>query len=324
LEKEAKEIRERLEKEAREAREREEQREKEARELEAKKKKEAEEREARRKKFAAEREALRKKEAEEAKRREEEKQKKELEKQREQEKLEKEKADKERAEKEKVEKEKAEKERLERERAAKETAARQPSSYAYSGVGEKTSMWPNGRPPAPKSTTSSTSRPPPSAASSQRNATPSASRSNVSGVSTENSYRPYDTPKQPRRKNSVSSIGSESSWAASQTTGRTTPPASMRGGPYSTKDPDKIVISGVYLFMNQFSKTPASQLISGVGTVTDGLILRITTEGLFIDDDVRSVPQREWDVKAWTLKQVEVWCSPVLLEFAYFSFPLSL
>lgn len=45
-----------------------------------------------------------------------------------------------------------------------------------------------------------------------------------------------------------------------------------------------------------------------MGTVTDGLVLRITTEGLFIDDDVRGVPQREWDVKAWTLKLVEVWC----------------
>ena len=45
-----------------------------------------------------------------------------------------------------------------------------------------------------------------------------------------------------------------------------------------------------------------------MGSVTDGLILRITTEGLFIDDDVRGVPQREWDVKAWTLKLVEVWC----------------
>lgn len=81
-------------------------------------------------------------------------------------------------------------------------------------------------------------------------------------------------------------------------------------GPYTTKDPDKIVIKAVYLFMNQFSKTPASQLVSGTGTVTDGLILRITTEGLFIDDDVRGVPQREWDVKAWTLKQAEVWCPP--------------
>lgn len=77
---------------------------------------------------------------------------------------------------------------------------------------------------------------------------------------------------------------------------------------YTTKDPDKIVIRAVYCFLNQFAKTPASQLISGLGTVTDGLILRITTEGLFIDDDVRGVPQREWDVKAWTLKLVEVWC----------------
>ena len=39
--------------------------------------------------------------------------------------------------------------------------------------------------------------------------------------------------------------------------------------------------------------------------MTDGLVLRIKTEGLFIDDDVRGVPQREWDVKAWTLKLVE-------------------
>ncbi|GJC94928.1 trans-sialidase [Colletotrichum higginsianum] len=74
---------------------------------------------------------------------------------------------------------------------------------------------------------------------------------------------------------------------------------------HARPDPDKIVIRAVYLFMNQFAKTPASQLVSGFGTVTDGLILRITTEGLFIDDDVRGVPQREWDVKAWTLKLVE-------------------
>ncbi|CRK45824.1 hypothetical protein BN1723_006732 [Verticillium longisporum] len=65
---------------------------------------------------------------------------------------------------------------------------------------------------------------------------------------------------------------------------------------------------------NQYAKTPASNLLSGIGTVTDGLILRITTEGLFIDDDVRGVPQREWDVKAWTLKLVEVWCPPHCLS----------
>jgi hypothetical protein len=55
-------------------------------------------------------------------------------------------------------------------------------------------------------------------------------------------------------------------------------------------------------------KTPIAKLVSGTGQVTDGLILRITTEGLFIDDDVRGVPEREWDVKAWTMKLVEVWC----------------
>lgn len=106
---------------------------------------------------------------------------------------------------------------------------------------------------------------------------------------------------------SPSSVYSESSYAASHSTARTTPPPSHRG-PYTTKDPDKIVLKAVYSFNNQFIKTPSSQLVSGVGTVTDGLILRITTEGLFIDDDVRGVPQREWDVKAWTMKLVEVWC----------------
>lgn len=109
------------------------------------------------------------------------------------------------------------------------------------------------------------------------------------------------------RKKSLSSLYSESSYAASQSTSRTTPPPSQRGA-YSTKDPDKIVIKAVYSFNNTFIRTPTSQLVSGVGSVTDGLILRITTEGLFIDDDVRGVPQREWDVKAWTMKLVEVWC----------------
>ncbi|KAI9679764.1 MAG: hypothetical protein M1817_004778 [Caeruleum heppii] len=124
----------------------------------------------------------------------------------------------------------------------------------------------------------------------------------------EYSYRPYDKPKRPlRTENSHSSIYSESSYAPSQSTSRTTPPPSHRG-PYSTKDPDKIVIKAVYCFNNTFLKAPTAQLISGTGSVTDGLILRITTEGLFIDDDVRGVPQREWDVKAWTMKLVEVWC----------------
>lgn len=118
------------------------------------------------------------------------------------------------------------------------------------------------------------------------------------------SFRPYDRP---RRPNGDSSVYSESSCAPSQSTAHTTPPPSKRGT-YSTKDPDKIVIQGVYVFNNAFVKTPVAQLVSGQGSVTDGLVLRITMEGLFIDDDVRGVGQREWDVKAWTMKLVEIWC----------------
>ncbi|KAJ5678986.1 hypothetical protein N7462_007230 [Penicillium macrosclerotiorum] len=121
------------------------------------------------------------------------------------------------------------------------------------------------------------------------------------------SFRPYDRPRRPYGQPSGSSAYSESSYAPSQSTARTTPPPSHRSS-YSTKDPDKIVIQGVYQFNNAFMKTPVAQLVSGQGMVTDGLVLRITTEGLFIDDDLRGVGQREWDVKAWTLKLAEVWC----------------
>ncbi|KIW88750.1 uncharacterized protein Z519_10797 [Cladophialophora bantiana CBS 173.52] len=121
------------------------------------------------------------------------------------------------------------------------------------------------------------------------------------------SFRPYDRPKRTHKANSAASMYSESSYAPSESTAKTTPPPSVRG-PYSTKDPDKIIIKGVFSFNNAFMRTPISQLVSGQGNVTDGLILRITTEGLFIDDDVRGVPQREWDVKAWTMKLAEVWC----------------
>ena len=121
------------------------------------------------------------------------------------------------------------------------------------------------------------------------------------------SYRPYDEPKRSTKTATASSIYSESSYAPSQSTSRTTPPPSHRA-PYRSTDAQKIIIKAVYLFNKTFTNKPISKLVSGVGAVTDGLILRITTEGLFIDDDVRKVPQREWDVKAWTLKLVEVCC----------------
>ncbi|RFU27651.1 hypothetical protein B7463_g8686, partial [Scytalidium lignicola] len=234
-------------------------------------------------------------------------------------------------------------ERIDRDRKLKEEALkRRSTTYAFSAIGEKTNPWPNGRPaetrsevrspsPTKNPTTQSPSTPksrPPQQASPTKNpppqpppnknpSTPSptknpppppTARTARDAEDDAYSYRPYDKPKRAtRHRTSHSSVYSESSYAASQSTTPTTPPPSHRG-PYSTKDPDKIVIKGVYAFNNAFLKTPTSQLISGVAPVTDGLILRITTEGLFIDDDIRGVPQREWDVKAWTMKLVEVWC----------------
>lgn len=122
----------------------------------------------------------------------------------------------------------------------------------------------------------------------------------------EYSFRPYDMPKKPANKGSQGSFMSDgaSSYGGSQSTARTTPPPSQRG-PYSTKDENKIQIKAVYAFTD-LSPKPVYQLIAGFGNVTDGLVLKMTTEGLFIDDDVRGVGQREWDVKAWTLKLMEV------------------
>lgn len=117
------------------------------------------------------------------------------------------------------------------------------------------------------------------------------------------SFRPYDRPK--HKANSGASVYSESSYAPSQSTARTTPPPSMNG-PYTTTDADKIMIKGVYSFNNAFMRTPVAQLVSGQKPVTDGLILRMASEGLFIDDDRRKEAQREWDVKVWTMKLVEV------------------
>jgi hypothetical protein len=129
------------------------------------------------------------------------------------------------------------------------------------------------------------------------------------GTEDEFSFRPYDKPASRARsafQSSASSVSglSESSYAPSMSTARSTPPPSQRG-PYSTNDPNKIQIRAVYLFSDSFPNKPTSQLVAGEGSVTDGLILKIETEALFIDDDVRKVGQREWDVKAWTISLME-------------------
>ncbi|KAK4135521.1 hypothetical protein BT67DRAFT_433590 [Trichocladium antarcticum] len=306
-----KEVREKVEKELREKAEKEAKeraaRDREAREREARLKEEARKREEERARAERERQAAREREREAREAREA------------------------RERKEREERIAARLRKEQEEREEKEREARKGTTYAYSSVGEKTSMWPNGRPPsvAPSHAASTPSNPKPASPAppsptrpTPTRATPSPTKPPPSATGTEDtySYRPYDKPKKPTaRKKSVSDM-SESSWAPSASTARTTPPPSTRG-PYSTNDPQKIVIRAVYGYLNQFSKTPASQLISGVAPVTDGLILRITSAGLFVDDDVRGVAQREWDIKAWTIKHVEVWCPVHAIKVAAASVP---
>jgi hypothetical protein len=224
------------------------------------------------------------------------------------EKADKEKADREKAEKEKadrdkavhdrlqqLEKEKAERDRADREKALREQAEKEKAEriLAAAQTAAQTAAGGSVRSPLKPTTYQQ----------------PSA-RSHI-GTEDEHSYRPYDAPprsgsgpKTFHTAGSSISSRSESSYAASHSTSRTTPPPSHRG-PYSTDDPTKIQVRAVYQFTDAFPGKPRAQLISGQGAVTDGLVLRIETEGLFIDDDVRGVPQREWDVKAWTLKSVE-------------------
>ncbi|KAI4235367.1 MAG: hypothetical protein LQ349_003215 [Xanthoria aureola] len=206
-----------------------------------------------------------------------------------------------RAEELRKKREEAEQERVkQRERDARERELRERREKREQELREKAQTAPP--PPRPTVPKPETSRPP---SPTKRHQQPTAKTATEDDAY---SFRPYDKPKRTAHTGtSASSIYSESSYAPSQSTSRTTPPPSHRG-PYHSKDPDKIVLKAVYSFNNTFTKLPIAQLISGKGSVTDGLILRITTEGLFIDDDVRGVPQREWDIKAWTLKLVEVWC----------------
>ncbi|KAJ5085744.1 hypothetical protein N7532_010515 [Penicillium argentinense] len=211
----------------------------------------------------------------------------------------KEKAAKEAAEKEAAAKAAAQKEAMAKFAALKEAAAKR---YAEKKAQEAKSQASNKPPASPASATSAPRTPSPKK--------PQAPFPTAKTTVEDDAYsfRPYDRPRRPYGNASGSgSAYSESSYAPSQSTARTTPPPSHRSA-YSTKDPDKIVIQGVYQFNNAFMKTPVAQLVSGQGMVTNGLVLRMTTEGLFVDDDLRGVGQREWDVKAWTLKLAEVWC----------------
>lgn len=261
------------------------QKEREAMEEELKRRKAELEREAAAAKAAAEKEVREKAEREAAER---------------EEKARKEQAEREeRARKEAEAKEAAAKEAAKKEAAARFAAAKEAAAKKFAAAKEAAANARPGGQPAPTAASAPSATPP--RTPSPRKPPPPSARTAEEDDSY--SFRPYDRPRRPYGTSSPS-VYSESSYAPSQSTARTTPPPSHRA-PYTTKDPDKIIISGVYLFNNAFQKAPIAQLVSGQGTVTDGLVLKITTAGLFIDDDVRGVAQREWDMKAWTLKSVE-------------------
>ncbi|KAJ5468469.1 hypothetical protein N7475_006221 [Penicillium sp. IBT 31633x] len=284
-----------------EAKEKEKKREREAMEKELKERREQLEKEIAAARAAAEKEAREKIEKEAAEARERQA-KAEAEAKAKAEKLEaeaKERAAKEAAEKEAAAKAAAQKEAMAKFAALKEAASKK---YAEKKAQEaKKEAAAKSPPPRPASTSNAPRTPSPKKQ-------PAHSTTKTANDDDAYSFRPYDRPRRPYAAGT--SVYSESSYTPSNSTARTTPPPSHRSS-YSTKDPDKIVIQGVYAFNNAFMKTPVAQLVSGQGTITDGLVLRITTEGLFIDDDLRGVGQREWDVKAWTLKLAEVWCPQV-------------
>ncbi|KAJ5996766.1 hypothetical protein N7522_008426 [Penicillium canescens] len=282
-----------------EAKEKEKKREREAMEKELKERREQLEKEMAAAKAAAEKEARDRMEKEAAEARERHA-KAEAEAKAKAEKLEaeaKERAAKAAAEKEAAAKEAAHKEAMARFAALKEAASKKYAEKKAQDAKKEAAAKP---PPKPASAGN-----PPRTPSPKKPPHPTA---NTAAEDDAYSFRPYDRPRRPYA--AATSVYSESSYAPSHSTARTTPPPSHRSS-YSTKDPDKIVIQGVYAFNNAFMKTPIAQLVSGQGMITDGLVLRITTEGLFIDDDLRGIGQREWDVKAWTLKLAEVWCPQV-------------
>jgi len=66
------------------------------------------------------------------------------------------------------------------------------------------------------------------------------------------------------------------------------------------------MIHGAYKFNDSFPNGPTASVKPGDASITDGLIMRLTTEGVFLDDDRRGEALRQWDIKAWTLTAVEV------------------
>lgn len=206
--------------------------------------------------------------------------------------------------------ERADRLRAERAAADKENAERAKSENAMPttyGVGERLDPY-SKFPPAPKSTIGGSAPIPdrnhnnPSPRKSYQQPT----AQSYAGTATENAYRPYDSPpSRPRPAGGSPSSSYRGSRPGSYAESESTAPTSVDPRPYSTEDRDKVVIRGAYKFTDSFPK-PVAVVRPGESGITDGLIMRMTTEGVFLDDDKKQEALRQWDIKAWTMKAVEV------------------
>jgi hypothetical protein len=208
-------------------------------------------------------------------------------------------------------------EKIRSERAASEKAAserakseRAPPTF---GVGERTNPY-SSTPPAPKSTIGVSHSPkkdgdPPSPQKPYHYPT----AQSYTGTATEHAFRPYDpAPQPPKHQRSTGSMYSGTYSSASDAS-ESTAPSSYDKGPYTTNDETKIVIRGAYKFSDSFPK-PVAVVRPGESGITDGLVMRMDTAGVFLDDDKKREALRQWDIKTWTMKSVEV-CSSLSYLF---------
>lgn len=200
--------------------------------------------------------------------------------------------------------ERAEKIRSERaasEKANTERAKSERATPVY-GVGERTSLY--GTPPPAKSTIglSSTPKPPPSATeTSPRKPYHHPTAQSYTGTQTDHAFRPYDAPPKPKHHGSAGSFYSSAYSDASESTA----PSSFDHSPYSTDDENKVVIRAAFKFTDSFPK-PVAVVRPGESGITDGLVMRMDTAGVFLDDDRKREPLRTWDIKTWTMNRIEV------------------
>jgi hypothetical protein len=193
-------------------------------------------------------------------------------------------------------------ERLRAERASEKTSserAKSEKAVPTFGVGERLNPYAREH-PAPKSAFGAGTRNSGSPTKPYQHPT----AQTYVGTATETGFRPYEnSPK--TAPNGTYYAASTDSHPRTESTAPTSPPGSF-SGPYTTKDPDKVMLQGAFEFNDSFPNAPVAGVRPGENKITDGLIMMFGTEGIFLNDDRREDKLRSWDVKAWTLTAIEV------------------